>query len=179
MSAGCIIFLLVLVVGASACLNDTACVPADQCKVAYCYLSSCAQFDKFCEEKDICSVPACDPERGCYHTPKSCDDGNACTVDACDTERGCYSEPLKCNDDDPCTRDACDPEKGCIFTSLGCKSYERCSEDGKCISYKDVLPTILIIVGVSIIVLPLAVVGFIYFSQIKRVLSCRASEVRT
>ncbi|HQN02217.1 MAG TPA: hypothetical protein PLL36_14145, partial [Candidatus Hydrogenedentes bacterium] len=48
-----------------------------------------------------------------------CEDADVCTKDACDPETGCVFTPVDCDDGDPNTEDACDPVTGvCIHTPI-------------------------------------------------------------
>lgn len=52
----------------------------------------------------------------CIGTGRSCDDRNACTVDACDTHAGCVHLDAQCTPpEDPCKAAYCDPVEGCAI----------------------------------------------------------------
>jgi len=100
---------------------------------------------------DKCNTVECDPaQRGCYLKPidvnATCDDGNLCTLDACDPQIGCTHTPVTtCVDNDFCTIDTCDPIRGCLFVPKLCNisgnascKISFCNEtDGNC-TYRDV-----------------------------------------
>lgn len=69
-----------------------------------------------CEDGDLCSIDACDPDTGaCQHAPQVCSDTDRCTVDSCDPANGqCQYTPLGCDDGMLCTTDLCDPIDGCL-----------------------------------------------------------------
>lgn len=171
------LLILLIIAHAAACIDDADCQPSSKCKVSYCYLSECAEFDKLCEGHDICNLPMCEPDRGCYYQEKDCSDGDACTLDQCSLENGCFHQAVKCDDGNPCTRDMCDKEQGCIFTSLECALGNKCNADGECTP--SLLTVILISAAVCIPTATLSVLAFLFYPQIMSKLACRGAETRT
>jgi cysteine-rich repeat protein len=84
---------------------------------------ACSFIPLVCDDHDPCTVDACDPDTetgGCRYTPVACDDHNPCTVDQCEPELGCTLRPIQCTDDgDPCTMDRCDPSSGACVHEPG------------------------------------------------------------
>ena len=79
-----------------------------------------------CDDGDACTAKDICGGGKCGGTKKSCDDKNACTLDACDKASGCVHAPTNagkpCDDGDPCSKnDACAAGKcvgqgGCACT---------------------------------------------------------------
>jgi glucose/arabinose dehydrogenase len=82
-----------------------------------------------CEDANLCTSDACDPEAGCTNTPVTCNDENACTTDGCDPTTGCSNTPVTCNDENACTTDACNPATGCANTPVTCDDGNPCTTD--------------------------------------------------
>ena len=73
-----------------------------------------------CDDGNVCTDDACDPQSGCTHTNNtaSCSDGSACTTnDTCDAGACVGGPALGCDDSDACTDDSCDPQSGCVHSN--------------------------------------------------------------
>ncbi len=107
---------------ANPCTDD-ACDPAGLCVYLPDDSNTCADvnicngeefcFDGFCQpavppdcdDNNLCTDDACDPEGGCHNDPNSdpCEDGDACTIDDQCAKGFCQSgDPLDCDDGDTC-----------------------------------------------------------------------------
>jgi hypothetical protein len=99
--------------------DGNGCTSGDTCKGGICLVGSLAN----CDDKNACTLDACDPGTGsCKHEfgttdGKPCDaDGSICTVgDFCKAGK-CETGPQpECNDYNVCTDDKCDPLTGCQY----------------------------------------------------------------
>ena len=75
------------------------------------------------ETRDLCRVDVENPNGlgyACDNLPTTCqvvDDRNACTVDACDTAGNPINRAISCDDGNAATDDACNPGNGvCVYT---------------------------------------------------------------
>ena len=87
-----------------------------------------------CDDGNVCTDDACDPDTGCTATPNTavCDDGDACTtVDICAEGICVGGVPLVCDDGNICTDDACVPASGCTATpnTAPCDDGSACTTD--------------------------------------------------
>ncbi len=90
-----------------------------------------------CDDGELCTDDACDPQAGCSNTPNSlpCDDGDACTENDGCKDGSCAGDPvLTCDDGNPCTDDLCDPVIGCSYppNDLPCDDGNACTQDDQC-----------------------------------------------
>ncbi len=105
-----------------------------------------------CDDGNVCTTDACNPNTGCVTTPKAaaCSDGDACTVgDACDSGVCKAGKPMKCDDGEACNgEEACDPGSGkCVSSpppvcddNKACNGVETCDPGtGKCAPGKPVV----------------------------------------
>ena len=100
------------------------------------------------DDKNPCTVDACDPQKGVTHVPvasgTSCSNGNACDgVETCNSSGACVAGPAPNLDDgNPCTSDRCDPTTGVTHKPLPagsscadadvCNGLETCDGQGNC-----------------------------------------------
>ena len=144
--------------------NTTPCDDGNLCSVGdACKAGSCAPgAAKSCDDKDVCTVDACDPKLGCGHKSVAnlCVDDNPCTDQGCDAIKGCVFpfNTKPCNDQslcttqdtcskgaclglavDPadgntCTDDSCDPKVGAVHTVnvLPCDDANACTLEDTC-----------------------------------------------
>jgi len=122
------------------CDDGDPCTSGDHCAG-----KACSAAIKPCDDKNVCTVDACDPTTGaCSHLPApgTCDDGNPCTTGDVCSGLSCVSTQATCDDGDPCTKDLCDAKTGACATSplTGnecddadvCTSYDTCAS-GTCV----------------------------------------------
>jgi hypothetical protein len=115
------------------CSDGNACTLGDTCSAGQCQPGDAV----VCDDNDVCTNDACDPDAGCVHTPNTlpCDDGNACTLpDTCGDGVCLPGETVSCDDNNPCTTDVCDPALGCSSTpnALPCDDGNACTADDLC-----------------------------------------------
>lgn len=67
-----------------------------------------------CESGNACMVEERCLGGSCIGTARSCDDGDLCSVKACDPDLGCVAQPIHCPEpEEPCRVAICDPKTGC------------------------------------------------------------------
>jgi cysteine-rich repeat protein len=129
---------------APECQSDSDCSDGNVCNgVETCSNGSCQpETPLVCDDANVCTVDACNPQTGCFSTPKDCTDGDFCTSDACDLPTGeCAHTPIIPEDDGNfCTIDSCEPAAGMIHAfapfgtiisdSLYCNGEETCDGQG-------------------------------------------------
>ena len=147
--------------------DDSACAGVvDFCATAVCKAGVCQKTPINCDDKNACTVDACDPATGCAATPAAvgkicgpkknedcdCDDNNGCTVgDRCSGTVCTPGKALACNDNNPCTDDACVDGKGCVYAAVTdgklcddgdkyCTTDDHCAA-GLCVSTPVVCPS--------------------------------------
>jgi hypothetical protein len=100
----------------SPCTDGSACTTADACSGGVCVGGAVPA----CDDANVCTDDACDPELGCVHTPNTvpCTDTNMCTKDETCAYGVCAGKPTLCDDNDPCTVNGCDPASGCVYTPI-------------------------------------------------------------
>ena len=88
-----------------------------------------------CDDANPCTDDACDPRRGCTHTPNTA----SCARDACSTADRCQAgacvtgAPVSCDDGNPCTDDSCDPTTGCKHANrTGACNADACTTGAQC-----------------------------------------------
>ena len=118
------------------CSDSNACTSNDVCFGGKCVGG--AKPD--CDDKNICTIDACDAGSGCLHTFGSapCDDGNACTqFDAC-INGLCLGLKKLCDDSNACTDDSCDPKNGCVYANnaIACSDGNACTSGDLCVAGK-------------------------------------------
>jgi hypothetical protein len=106
--------------------------------------SRCQLNSNLCDDGNLCTADACQPDGTCSHKTVSCDDGNICTQDACDPSVGCTYLPVSnqcgmtsCDDGNACTKsDICTngtcrgtPVAGCCTSGADCADNNPCTED--------------------------------------------------
>jgi len=94
----------------------------DQCATeATCLGGSCAGAAKNCNDKNDCTVDACDPGLGCYSVKQDgvgCDDKQACTTKDFCVKGVCVGTKVTCEDGNLCNDDECNPVSGqCVHPS--------------------------------------------------------------
>ena len=124
------------------CNDFNACTSADTCVDGICLGQGV-----LCDDGDVCTDDACDPEAGCVHIPTgACDDGNPCTRDICSPVFGCAHENLsdgttcdigeQCKTASICLGGQCEgvniPDGQRCDDGDPCSDLERCI-DGVCI----------------------------------------------
>jgi hypothetical protein len=115
----------------ASCDDASACTEQDLCSQGVC-LGSVVH----CDDENLCTDDACEPESGCIVTPNTvaCPDGDVCTgPDVCD-QGECLAAPIVCDDAIACTVDACEPGEGCVHTpdTEACDDGNPCTTD-KCL----------------------------------------------
>ncbi len=111
-------------------LDDIECPDGDLCTVGdICDLGVCVGTLTDCEDDDLCTDDACDPETGdCVHDNNvlPCDDGDPCTVaDGC-LEGACGGVPIDCDcviDDDCGTLEDGDVCNGTLYCDTTMSPY--------------------------------------------------------
>ena len=91
---------------------------------------------------DACLERAHCEAGGCVGDAKSCDDRDRCTVDACDSSSGCTHAPVICRPSNPCMIGRCDPTSGCVespaLDGIGCGEADCITAhvciQGQCVS---------------------------------------------
>jgi hypothetical protein len=121
-------------------LNEGPCDDGNLCTIGDgCFAGQCTGAVLACDDKDDCTLDACDPAVGCDHVPLDqtpCEDGDLCTKDDLCYEGECASGayPL-CDDGNPCTNDGCDPATGSCAHSPNaktCDDHDPCTTDDRC-----------------------------------------------
>ncbi|MBM4353974.1 MAG: LamG domain-containing protein [Deltaproteobacteria bacterium] len=103
------------------------CTQNDQCGDGWCHPGPVIG----CDDGNVCTVDACEPETGCTHQPfdGTCSDGNPCTVnDACVGGKCVPGTAAVCNDGNPCTDDSCTNQGVCKFVP----NQAPCSDGNPC-----------------------------------------------
>ncbi|MCA9518194.1 MAG: hypothetical protein KC635_24820, partial [Myxococcales bacterium] len=115
--------------------DGDACTTDDACDAA----GACAGVPRICDDGDVCTRDACDPELGCVAPPDParppCDDGDVCTDgDRCGEDGRCHGGNAPCDDGDPCTYDLCSPGVGCnhYLSALPCDDLDPCTSGDVC-----------------------------------------------
>ena len=115
------------------CSDDNPCTTDDVCKDG-----KCAGPPMDCDDKDSCTIDACDGVAGCKNVlvpGKDCSDGDACTIsDSCGADGKCLGKPTNCGDGNDCTKDQC-VNGACVITAeVGkeCSDSNKCTENDKC-----------------------------------------------
>ena len=118
--------------GLSSCVK-VECVPATgKCKKTTLDNGAACDDQNACTAQDYCSTGVCKGK------PLSCDDGQLCTDDACDPDAGCTHKfnTSPCDDGNACTAgDACKNGAcgGSPVEACSCKASSDCVDDGdKC-----------------------------------------------
>ena len=130
--------------------DGTACSDANPCTVQdQCTAGACGGKAFGCDDGNVCSTDACDPQTGCSNQPNAagCDDGDPCTgQDSC-AAGSCNGGPDVCgackldsdcpNDGKPCTAQQCDVAKGtCVVVNLptgaACDDGDACTPQSAC-----------------------------------------------
>jgi len=123
--------------GAKGCVNlplsSTPCSDDDACTAGdICVVGKCTGFKVTCDDKNTCTVDACDKAKGCVAVPidgKPCDDGDKCTLnDVCKAAK-CAGAAKDCDDGKVCTDDTCDKaDGGCkyAFNKAPCRDGDAC-----------------------------------------------------
>ena len=96
--------------------DNSVCTIKDLCKAGKC--SSGSLLD--CDDDDVCTSDACDPQDGCTHVHNNvaCDDGDACMIGDVCKAGDCASSPASCDDGNVCTLDDCNTETGCTHEAV-------------------------------------------------------------
>ncbi len=123
------------------CTLKSKCVLSAACDKGACK----ALQTKDCNDANVCTNDACDPETGlCANQPVT--EGTACAVaDKCVQSAGCASGACKsnklkdCADGNACTKDSCDATTGdCVHTPLTagspCTNSDKCAAEAQCSS---------------------------------------------
>ena len=87
-----------------------------------------------CDDHNPCTDDACDPRRGCTHTPNTATCGkDACSSDHCEAGACVAGGPVTCDDGNPCTDDSCDPMAGCKHANrTGSCNMDACTTGASC-----------------------------------------------
>jgi len=118
---------------ADPCDDGDLCTLGDHCSLGQCIAGG----DVSCDDNNLCTDDACDPDVGCQFVPNQlqCDDQNACTEDDHCQAGACVAGILTdCSDGNICTFDYCDIEEGCFnqANQLPCDDGDACTEDDTC-----------------------------------------------
>jgi hypothetical protein len=118
---------------ANPCSDGLACT-ADSCKedaptTAEACSHDAAILEKLpCNDGSLCTSGDACTSGYCVGKPGSCDDKNPCTVDACDMLLGCTylaaEKATACSDGNACSGD---PAKGSTFVQDGCDGFGKCA----------------------------------------------------
>ncbi len=117
------------------CSDGDECTLGDRCEDGDCVGGPPPD----CDDQDICTDDACDPEKGCTHDNNfaPCDDDNECTTgDECagGTCKGFDTSEIDCEDSNPCTDPTCDPKTGCTYehNTAPCDDTNPCTTEDAC-----------------------------------------------
>ena len=97
---------------ANPCTDGSVCTLNDACQDGSCVPGE----ELSCDDSNVCTQDACDPEAGCTHdaVEGACSDSDVCTVDDVCANGTCVpGAPLDCDDQEECTTDSCDANSGC------------------------------------------------------------------
>ncbi len=95
------------------CTTAADCDPNFRCSGKLCTEGRCVNgTPPNLDDKNKCTLDACEPTTGVIHTKIDPDDKNNCTTDSCDPVKGPVHAPVDPNDDNLCTVDTCDPTTG-------------------------------------------------------------------
>lgn len=95
------------------CTTAEDCDPNFRCSGRLCTDGKCTIGQQpNVDDKDKCTLDACDPKTGPTHTKVDPDDKDACTTDTCNAKTGPVHTPINPDDDDACTVDSCDAKTG-------------------------------------------------------------------
>ena len=92
--------------------------------------------DTVCDDGDRCTTSDACATGVCGGEAVLCDDKNPCTIDACDSAEGCQFDPdtgALCEDNNPCTEHAFCVEGLCVGEDNSCP----CTEDADCSPFDD------------------------------------------
>ena len=123
--------------------DGDACTQNDACQAGACQAGTTLQ----CDDKDPCTVDACDAQTGkCTATASAKTDGAACDADAsvCTVQDACSAgkcvagKPKICDDSNPCTDNLCDKTAGCQFkaNAAPCDDTSACTDNDVCAGAK-------------------------------------------
>jgi len=134
---------------ASPCDADgSVCTANDVCSGGVCVAG--ASIEKYCDDKNPCTVDSCDKTSGCQNTTSvlSCDaDGDACNgTDTCVAGKCSAGKPLVCDDGNLCSTDSCDPKAGCQYINKA----GPCDADGSVCTANDACVGAVCVAGPSI-----------------------------
>ena len=120
--------------GAPPCDDGDLCTAGEACSEGVCVAGT----PIVCQDDEVCTTDACDPDSGCVFPPASglCDDGKICTTDDFCVGGGCEGgSALYCDDGNPCTADACDPASGCVNVpqAAECSDGDECTTPDQCV----------------------------------------------
>jgi cysteine-rich repeat protein len=121
--------------------DNNPCTPNDACKNGTCTLGP----KKDCDDKNACTVDACDKANGnCVHAGEplekaACEDGDKCTAsETCKAGKCGNGVAVLCDDKNPCTKDGCEAAKGCthaiVADQTGCDDGEACTIKDICVA---------------------------------------------
>lgn len=107
------------------------------CDNPVCVDGVCVNLGVDCNDRDPCTLDACDNARGgCVHDPYCPDDGVVCNGSSVCVELSppfsgvrCLAVPVHCDDDDACTVDSCLEPFGCIHRPVACDDGNPCTTD--------------------------------------------------
>ena len=122
--------------------DNNACTVGDACSNKSCLPGKATA----CDDKNPCTVDACEVKSGlCVYNglPKNgvpCDaDASICTVaDACDAGKCAAGKASNCDDANACTDDFCDAKAGCIHVQnpANCDDGNICTDKDSCVDGK-------------------------------------------
>jgi len=95
-----------------SCDDGNECTLTDTCREGRCFGTT-----RDCDDEDVCTDDACDPESGCVNVFNTapCSDDDACTeFDVCSEGVCIPGDEPNCNDGNICTIDGCDEVAGCF-----------------------------------------------------------------
>ncbi len=127
----------VALANASKCSDKNPCTSKDSCKQGKCVGAAVS-----CNDDNVCTVDACDPDLGkCVYLPSTvvaCQDNNPCTVtDVCKGGVCTGGKAKTCDDANSCTLDNCTPSQGCVHQGLvgtTCDDGSVCTSGEVCVN---------------------------------------------
>ena len=118
----------------AGCDDGSPCAKAAACQKGACAASLAVS----CDDGNVCSSDACDPDVGCVHKPRTgaCPDSSQCTSQEACVGGACLAKIADCDDTNPCTDDTCAADKGCVHlpttVTAICSDGDKCTAADRC-----------------------------------------------